>query len=89
MYFFWRWHIDNEPFPNFTISKNWYNIKLLKVNSENLATSLSYRAHYDAIVKVFKALGIIAKAKTHISRGSGTRMAEIAGASDAQIRRLG
>ena len=26
LYFFWRWHVDGEPFPDFTLRKNWYNI---------------------------------------------------------------
>jgi len=25
-YLFWRWHIDDGPFPNFATSKNWYNV---------------------------------------------------------------
>ncbi|KAJ8550604.1 hypothetical protein ON010_g10465 [Phytophthora cinnamomi] len=29
------------------------------------------------------------KAKTHATRGSGSRMAELAGATESQIRRLG
>ena len=89
MYFFWRWHVEAEPFPSFRDSPDWYDIKLLKANPDNLVTSLSYRAHYDAVVKAFKAVGINAKAKTHVTRGSGTRMAEIGGASEDQIRRLG
>ena len=89
LYLFWRWHVDSESFPSFATSKDWYDIKLLKANSEDLTASLSYRGHYDAVVKAFKALGINAKAKTNARRGSGARVAEIAGASEAQIRRLG
>jgi hypothetical protein len=81
--------VEAEPFPSFARSKDWYDIKLLKANSEDLTASLSYRGHYEAVVRAFKAIGINAKAKTHATRGSGTRMAEIAGASEAQIRRLG
>ncbi|RUS12910.1 hypothetical protein BC937DRAFT_86726, partial [Endogone sp. FLAS-F59071] len=50
IYFFWCWHIENEPFPNFAI---------------------------------------IAKAKTHVAHGSGTRMVEVGGASNTQIHCLG
>src|SRR5947209_4003750 len=64
-YFFWRWYIEAELFPSFATSKDWYNIKLLKVNSKDLTASLSHRAHYNAIVKVLKALGMNTKAKTH------------------------
>ncbi|OWY91439.1 hypothetical protein PHMEG_00039979 [Phytophthora megakarya] len=50
---------------------------------------MTYRAHYDATIKAFTALGMHSKAKTHAARGSGARMAELAGATEAQIRRLG
>jgi hypothetical protein len=40
-------------------------------------------------VKAFSALGMQSKAKTHAARGSSSRMAELAGASESQIRRLG
>jgi Centromere DNA-binding protein complex CBF3 subunit, domain 2 len=70
-------------------SKDWYDVKVLRAKTEESTATLSYRAHYGAIVKAFEALGIRAKAKTHASRGSGARMAEVAGATEAQIRRLG
>ncbi|CEP17701.1 hypothetical protein [Parasitella parasitica] len=28
-HFFWRWHHDNEPFPNFSCNANWFKIKLI------------------------------------------------------------
>jgi len=52
-------------------------------------TALSYRVHYDATVKAFSALGMHSKAKTHAAHGSGSRMAERAGASESHLRRLG
>jgi hypothetical protein len=29
IYLFWRFHVENEPFPDFTTSKNWFFIKVL------------------------------------------------------------
>ncbi|POM79049.1 Hypothetical protein PHPALM_3352 [Phytophthora palmivora] len=43
---------------------------------------MTYRAHCDATVVAFSALGLHSKAKMHAARGSGSRMAE-------RIRRLG
>jgi hypothetical protein len=30
MWLFYRWHIENEAFPTFIASENWYNIKMLR-----------------------------------------------------------
>jgi len=38
---------------------------------------------------MYNSLGIVSKAKTHASRGSGTRMADLLGAPNSDIRRLG
>ncbi|POM64156.1 Hypothetical protein PHPALM_20355 [Phytophthora palmivora] len=50
---------------------------------------MTYRAHCDATVAAFSALGLHLKAKMHAARGSGSRMAERVGATVSQIRRLG
>ncbi|KAE8964038.1 hypothetical protein PR001_g29185 [Phytophthora rubi] len=88
LYLFYRWSIKNEAIPNFLEPEQWYDIKVLK-SGKGMTTALTYRAHYDATVKAFTALGMHSKAKTHAARGSGSRMAELAGASESQIRRLG
>ncbi|ETK91048.1 hypothetical protein F441_23107 [Phytophthora nicotianae CJ01A1] len=87
-YLFYRWGVQNEDIPNFLVPEEWYDIKVLKAG-KNKTTPMTYRAHYDATIKAFSALGIKSKAKTHAARGSGSRMAELAGASESQIRRLG
>ncbi|POM67506.1 Hypothetical protein PHPALM_16482, partial [Phytophthora palmivora] len=59
-------------------------------SSQRLTPDLiTYRSHYDATVKAFSAHGFHSKAKTHAARGSGSQMAELAGATESQIRRLG
>ena len=88
MYLFWRFDVENEPIPDFSDPPQWYDIKLLK-GGKDQTSPISYKAHYDATMKAFKALGMQSKAKTHAARGSATRMAELAGASESQIRRLG
>ncbi|ETO67568.1 hypothetical protein F444_15520 [Phytophthora nicotianae P1976] len=50
---------------------------------------MSYKVHHDAISSALKYAGIRSKAKTHVGRGSGSRMADLGGASESQIRRLG
>ena len=87
-YLFWRWHVEGEPFPTFESSRDWYDIKLLKCGSDR-TKFMSYTTHLQAFNSAFSFIGLQSKAKTHVGRGSGARMAELAGASEAQIRRLG
>ncbi|OWZ12684.1 hypothetical protein PHMEG_00014113 [Phytophthora megakarya] len=57
------------------------NIKVLK-GGKLTTKAMTCRAHYDATVKAFSALGLHSKGKTHAARGSGSRMAELAGANE-------
>ena len=88
LYLFWRWHVENEPFPSFRCSSEWYPVKLLKTGNDP-TKEMSYQVHCNAISSALSAIGLKSRAKTHIGRGSGARMAELEGASEAQIRRLG
>ncbi|POM71737.1 Hypothetical protein PHPALM_11653 [Phytophthora palmivora] len=88
LYFFFRWCVQMESIPDFLQPQKWYDVKVLR-SGKDATTAMSYRAHYDATVKAFTSLKMYSKAKTHAARGSGSRMAELAGATDSQIRRLG
>ncbi|ETI55557.1 hypothetical protein F443_01771 [Phytophthora nicotianae P1569] len=88
LYLFWRWHVDGEAFPDFTSSDRWYPLKLLKTGKDPKKT-MSYKVHREAITAALNHVGIRSKAKTHVGRGSGSRMADLGGASESQIRRLG
>jgi hypothetical protein len=35
-WFFWRWQCEGEPFPRFTQSEDWYDIKVLRQSKENI-----------------------------------------------------
>jgi hypothetical protein len=87
-HFFFRFMVHNEPFPDMTSSASWYDTKFMNTASSNTET-LSYVSHRKSIQTVFNQLHLPFNKKTHIGRGSGARMAELAGASDAQIRRHG
>jgi hypothetical protein len=63
-YLFFRWNIQNEVVPNFLAPEDWYDIRVLK-SGKDAKSPLTYRAHYDATVKAFSALGMHSKAKTH------------------------
>jgi hypothetical protein len=87
-YFLRLWHLDLVPAPNLTTSRNWFDLKLIPGRS-GPSTEITYQTHLNGIRDCFSALGISAKAKTHVGRGSGARMAELGGADEADIRRLG
>ncbi|KAL3676502.1 hypothetical protein R1sor_026450 [Riccia sorocarpa] len=83
-YFFWRWHMEAEPFPSFEKSSDWYDIKIFK-SGVDLSKELDYRAHKDSVKSAFAAVGLKTKAKTHVGRGSGARMAELGGAKHLSL----
>lgn len=87
-YFFYRWHISGEPFPEFNQNRDWFDLKLTR-SRQSPKQSISYDHHLNCIKEAFKAIGLQSKAKTHAMRGSGSRMAEMLGTSEAAIRRLG
>ncbi|KAJ8539157.1 hypothetical protein ON010_g12713 [Phytophthora cinnamomi] len=87
-FFFFRWCVQMEEIPGFLNPAKWYNVKVLKSRKDS-TKAMTYRSHYDATVKAFTALGMHSKAKTHAARGSGAKMAELTGATESQIRRLG
>lgn len=89
LYLFWRFHVQNEPFPDFTHSTNWYLIKLFKSDNSDVTKSWSYTSHRDAVSRGLDGAQIFTKKKTHINRGSAARMADLAGVNEDQIRRLG
>lgn len=89
LYLFWRFHVQNEPFPDFTTSQNWYKIKLFKSDNSDVTKPWSYSGHRDSVAKGLDGAQIFTKKKTHINRGSAARMADLAGVNEDQIRRLG
>lgn len=87
-YFFWRWHIDAEPFPSFERSADWFNYKVL-FTSVDPKKEMAYTTHLEPISKAFKKCNIISSKKTHAARGSSARMADLNGAAESDIRRQG
>jgi hypothetical protein len=88
VYFFWRFHVENENFPDLVASRNWYPIKVFKSNPDS-SMEWSYFSHRNSIDKALSFAGIKSKKKTHINRGSSARMADILGVNEDQIRRQG
>jgi hypothetical protein len=87
-YFFWRFHVHDESFPNLEVSRDWFDIKMAS-NHRERKTVLSFQTHYKSFKNAFSELKLNFAKKTHVNRGSGARMAELNGVSDASIRRAG
>ena len=87
MYLFWRWQVDLEVFPDMSTRQGWYDIHLLK--GKDPKHEISYTAQLEATKRAFKACGIESSVWTHANRGSAAKLAEAAGADEAQIRRAG
>ncbi|OBZ80847.1 hypothetical protein A0J61_11104, partial [Choanephora cucurbitarum] len=87
-YLFSRWHVHAEPFPEFNENRDWFDIKLTR-SRQSSKKVISYDHHLRSIKDAVKAVGLHSKAKTHATRGSGSRMVEMLGANGAAIRRLG
>ncbi|KAG2191914.1 hypothetical protein INT47_003350 [Mucor saturninus] len=51
LYLFWRFHVENEPFPDFTTSENWYRIKLFKSSDSDTTKVWAYASHRDAVAR--------------------------------------
>jgi hypothetical protein len=87
MYFFQRFHIEKECFPDFRNSKSWYDIKFLR--GRNKSGAISYDSHKKSFVAVFDSLGLSFNKKTHINRQQGVRELENADVDISQTRRHG
>ncbi|GAA5919811.1 hypothetical protein JCM5296_002035, partial [Sporobolomyces johnsonii] len=94
-YFFQRFHVSQErfpphdtAFPSFAASRDWFDLKVL-LSSAGPTEAVEYGTFLAAVNKELKALGLETKAKTHIFRGSGSRMADLGGAAKADIRQAG
>ncbi|KAG2191953.1 hypothetical protein INT47_004736 [Mucor saturninus] len=81
LYLFWRFHVQNEPFPDFTTSENWYRIKLFKSSDSDTTKVWAYASHRDAVARGLEGAQIFTMKKTHINCGSAARMADLAEAS--------
>ncbi|OBZ80450.1 hypothetical protein A0J61_11501, partial [Choanephora cucurbitarum] len=80
-YFFYRWQIMNEEFPDLSKNELWFDIKILKGN-KGITNENDYSTQYKSICKVLDACGINSQKKIHAGR-------EIAGTSEDQLRRHG
>ena len=87
-YLFLRFHIANEPWPDFSDMVRWQKIKLLRTRDDP-TKKLSYHAQNLAIKNCFRDHNINLTSWTHLGRKAGCQLGEALDVPDAQIRRLG
>ncbi|ETP39425.1 hypothetical protein F442_13105 [Phytophthora nicotianae P10297] len=86
-YFFWRFHVLGEAFPDLRERSSWYNIQLIDGKVKD--REISYSAQASDLKKVLKACGVNSKKVTHIRKTSSCVIAEAQNAYEASFRRGG
>ena len=89
-YFFNRWGRDGAtPLPSFRQPEDYYGHYVFPGSVKVPERPLSYATQLDWSRKMFQAVGIHMKEKSHAPRKQSARLAEIRGVPEAQIRRAG
>ena len=88
-WFFWRWEVETEAFPDYTNKKNWYFHKVFRVDEHHLTDAMQYATQAKYIVRAYKKIGLTITSVVHGPRKTGPNHAEAAGAAGDQIRRAG
>src|SRR5579859_6910607 len=68
LYLFFRFQINGEPWPDFSPSFKWHDIKLLRPGRGSSTEMLSYPAQLKAIKEVFERFDIDINCYTHAGR---------------------
>lgn len=88
LYLFWRFQVEDEPWPKFGHRMVWYSTKLLaKVNDPH--DEMGAKAHAEACNKAYELAQCRFLKGTHTGRRTGCGLADMLDVPDAQMRRLG
>jgi hypothetical protein len=84
-YFFWRWQMGEEPFPEFAHNEQWYEIKVIQQSAKAPTTPLSYKSANEWTKTFYKLSGIQGSKTTHLPRVAGAQNADILGVDKAHV----
>ncbi|RLN74418.1 hypothetical protein BBJ28_00022643 [Nothophytophthora sp. Chile5] len=91
LYLFHKWQGGGtgtqHEFPSFDHPRSWYNLYFLTASDSGKPMSYTTQARH--LKNVLVSVGVESSKVTHITRGSGARLAEAAGADESDIRRTG
>jgi hypothetical protein len=85
--FFYRWHIAGEALPSFRRRQDWYRIKTLVGADRD--HEIHYRTQLEETWRVYGAVGLASRAKTHLPRAAGAQEASLYGTPINQISSAG
>jgi hypothetical protein len=77
MLLFFCFQVENEPFPDFRMRKNWYNIYLFHTGDRE--SMMTPEAHRDAQKKAFRKCGLFMNDVVHKPRKVGANNMAMAG----------
>ena len=86
--FFYRWHIREDVWPDFSEASRWYNFYVFPL-ATNAERPMTYTKQYENIKEAQEALGIQTSVKTQSGRKTGASFAENNGASEASVDKQG
>jgi hypothetical protein len=78
-FLFHRYHIMDEPFPDFSSSQKWHDISMFCTDFRNNLKAMSSSGHAHAIYKAYSALNISHTKITHAGRQNGRQLLDKAG----------
>ncbi|KAE8238161.1 hypothetical protein A4X03_0g8927, partial [Tilletia caries] len=84
LYFFERFHIKKEAFPDLSLRASWYGTSMLVDDDDR--EGVTWRDQAEILRRAFEDLDIVSSKLTHAMRGGGARLAHKAGCSEASIR---
>ncbi|CAD7064091.1 unnamed protein product [Tilletia caries] len=87
LYFFERFHLRKEEFPDLSSRSSWYALPLL-LDDEG-SDGVTWADQANIIRRAFADLGIASSKLTHAMRGGSARLAHEAGCSETSIRMHG
>ncbi|KAG1444101.1 hypothetical protein G6F56_010431 [Rhizopus delemar] len=87
LYFFSRFELKGESFPDFSRRQNWYEIHVFK--GKDRLKEMAYRTQHQAYKRALENVGINSSKVTHINRGSALNLIDEESVSDNQQRRVG
>lgn len=79
LYLFYRFHVCNEPFPDFSVSQSWYDICMFCTHINQNTKAFSASAHALAIIEAKNRLKILDPKNTHGGRVYGRQKLEQSG----------
>jgi len=91
LYFFYRFHIQGDPWPDFSEASHWYDLYVLPhgIRSDRPMTYAKQHQAIKAAQAAQVAFWLAITTKTQVGRKSGASLAENMGASEASVDKNG